>query len=104
MLVDTRWLLEGVARTSSDRWHGILSVNSIKQHAFMERVLFCHSLAIKRGCKGSVARLSLAEWSQECDRVCLAVDILTDMSSEYKADGKEGCPSHVCKSACFMFC
>ena len=69
-------------------------------------------MATKRSGKSCVVRLSGAEWSKECDRVCLLSEILSDMSDAYTADGNrmfptetvhsigkrmlEGCPGRVC--------
>lgn len=46
---------------------------------FVHRVLFLHSIAIRRGGKAATARLSLQEWNAECDRMCFAMYVLQVM-------------------------
>lgn len=54
----------------------------------MERVLFLHNRASARGGKASSARLSLAEWNNEVERMCLAHYIQGQMKVAVTHDGQ----------------
>lgn len=52
-------------------WRTIMNTELISttlaQELFLKRVLFLHERAVKRGCRGTNARLVFQEWTNECD-------------------------------------
>lgn len=87
--METRWLIGGSSRTISEHWDGILRMVPMKQELFMKRILFLHSIAVKRGGKYSSARLGLKEWLVEADRICLLGYILQEMQGMCDLDGSK---------------
>ena len=88
-LTSTRWLLSGYPDgVDNPLWHNILTVDSHKQLGFLSRVLFLHGRALKRGGRAASCRLTLNEWNNEAERMCLAVYIMEQMEMAAGHDGK----------------
>ena len=69
-LTNTRWLLNGVCKTSSGVWHEVLKMTEIKQVLLMQRLLHLHSIQNRKAGKACVARLTFDQFEQEVDKVC----------------------------------
>eukprot|EP00435_Cladocopium_sp_Y103_P022441 s2836_g5.t1 len=69
-------------------WHNILTVDDNKQVLFLQRILFLHARASKRGGRAATCRLALGEWNNEVERMCLAFHIMDQMTLASGHDGK----------------
>ena len=89
--MDDRWLLGGTSKDqrvkSSHEWSNILKIDPDKQALFLERVLYLHDLASRRGGRSASLRLGPAEWATEVDRMALAAHIMNLMRSCRDPDG-----------------
>ena len=73
-LLCSRWLLQATRAGFSDRWHEILEVTSDKQRLFIARVIFLHTIMLKKQTsKSQPVRLSLSAWMHEVDMFLAAV-------------------------------
>ena len=65
-----------------------MKVTPTKQVGFIERILYMHGLATRRGAKASVSRLSLQEWQAEVNRSMLMLHVWEQMQGA--CDGQGG--------------
>ena len=56
-------------------------MNEVKQHIFIQRVLFVHSVLKGKAGKAQVLRLTPSVWDQEADISCVAGSVLEKMQS-----------------------
>ena len=86
-------MLGGCTRDATKRsthlWAKIMTVTAGKQQLFIQRVLLLHDIASKRGGRACVPRLSLAEWTAECDRSCWVGHIIEYMEEKLDRDGNK---------------
>lgn len=91
MLLDSRWLIGGMSKDSrvraSHTWANIMTIDAGKQFLFVNRVIWLHELARRRGGKGSAVRLTPAEFNQALDKMALAAHVLDFMDSQVDDDG-----------------
>lgn len=87
--MDHRWLMGAVCKdvAGSHIWTKVMTVTATKQFWFLKRIMFVHSLAIRRGAKGYGARLSLTDWQTECQRMMLLMYVWEEMESATNSTG-----------------
>ena len=78
-LLDKRWLLGGTSRASCGLWHGILTIDDVKQRLFMKRLLHLHTVHCRRAGRACLMRMSSDQWLAEIERICLLGYIFNDM-------------------------
>ena len=90
VLQDERWLLGAVSKdvAGSHLWTNVLRVTPSKQPLFINRILFLHSLAMRRGGKSSL-KLSLQDWQTELTRMMLLSHVWENMCSASGSDGNQ---------------
>ena len=93
ILLNGRWLLGGTPKDAKARqshaWSTLLTVSEQKQELFVERILFIHELAVRRGAKSmATLRLSLSDWDLECDRFCVLGAALGHMEAALDDKGE----------------
>lgn len=89
-LTSTRWLLEGCADgVNNPLWHTILTMDEKKQDLFMQRVLFLHNRASRRGGRAASSRLTASEWNNEAERMCTACFIFEQMAMAVSHTGEK---------------
>ena len=76
-----------VAKRSTHLWSKIMTVTPGKQQLFIQRIILLHDIASKRGGRACVSRLSLAEWTAECDRSCFVGHMIEYMEEKMNDDG-----------------
>ena len=91
VLMDHRWLMGAVCKdvAGSHVWTNVMKVTATKQFFFLKRIMFIHSLAIRRGAKGYGARLSLSDWQTECQRMMFLLHVWEEMESATKPNGEK---------------
>ncbi|CAK9003468.1 unnamed protein product [Durusdinium trenchii] len=61
-------------------WTELLRVTPEKQCVFVQRVLFLHDLASRRGARSASSRLNIQEWGIECERMIFLSSMVLHMS------------------------
>lgn len=84
LLLDIRWLVGGMSRDPNSKkshiWTELLRVTPEKQCVFVQRVLFLHDLASRRGARSASSRLNIQEWGIECERMIFLSSMVLHMS------------------------
>ena len=62
-------------------WHEILQVTEVKQHLFIQRILFIHDLTKRKAGKAQTLKVSPSTWELEADVACLAGHIFNVMQT-----------------------
>lgn len=62
-------------------------MNAAKQELFVERVLFLHSLAVRRGGRYGNLKLTLNDWNAEADRMAFVGYVLEKMTESCDSNG-----------------
>jgi uncharacterized protein (DUF924 family) len=60
-----------------------------KQDLFMQRVLFLHNRASRRGGRAASSRLTASEWNNEAERMCTACFIFEQMAMAVSHTGEK---------------
>lgn len=56
-----------------------MEMNELKQHLFLQRILFIFEVTKRSAGKAQVLRLSLQQWNSEVDVLCLAGFVIEEM-------------------------
>ena len=79
MLLNGRWLLDGVPSGVDGLWYDVLKMTSAKQYIFISRVLFIYEVAKRKAGKAQILRISPSDWDVEADICCFAADVMESM-------------------------
>lgn len=64
----------------------MLEMNSAKQHIFMQRILFVHSMTKQKAGRAQVLRVPAQVWDAEADICCLGGFVLDEMRTHRTPD------------------
>lgn len=85
-LLNDRWLLDGCPSKVTGIWCDVLKMSAAKQHIFIQRILWIHSLTKQKAGRAQILRVPSHVWDIECDVCCLAGHVLEMMRTHRTPD------------------